>query len=106
MARKTLERGLIQVYTGDGKGKTTFAWAEAMPSRWAPGTGCTWSSSLRAGKQELGKPLGRLEPVFKIFRLKGEGFSGRLDQRKEGLRRKLKPLNLSPAWYGSRALES
>ena len=108
MARKTLKMGLIQVYTGDGKGKTTAALGQALRSVGA-GYRVYMVQFLKGGKTGELEAARRLEPDFKIFRFEKErGFSGRwTNSRRRNSGRKLrKPLNLLPAWCGSRAVIS
>jgi cob(I)alamin adenosyltransferase len=91
MPGKLLEKGLIQVYTGDGKGKTTAALGQALR---AAGAGYTvyMVQFLKGGKTGELKAVKRLEPHFKIFRFEKErGFFWTLtDKEKEQLKAEVK----------------
>lgn len=91
MARKTLKMGLIQVYTGDGKGKTTAALGQALRAVGA-GYRVYMVQFLKGGKTGELEAARRLEPDFKIFRFEKErGFFWTLDQRqKEELKAEVK----------------
>ena len=91
MARKTLEKGLIQVYTGDGKGKTTAALGQALRAVGA-GYRVYMVQFLKGGISGELEAAKRLEPDFKIFRFEKErGFFWTLDdQEKEELKTEVK----------------
>lgn len=69
-----MEKGLIQIYTGDGKGKTTAAIGQGIR---ALGRGYTVYMVQFLKSQDTGelKVLEKLEPSFKVFRFeKKRGF--------------------------------
>jgi cob(I)alamin adenosyltransferase len=71
LGRLCMDKGLIQVYTGDGKGKTTAAIGQGIR---AVGTGnrvymVQFLKSTQTG--EL-KTIERLYPDFKVFRFEGK----------------------------------
>ena len=85
MPENELKKGLIQVYTGDGKGKTTAALGQAMR---AVGAGYTvyMVQFLKGGKTGELNAAKKLEPCFRIFRFEKErGFFWTLNdgQKKE-----------------------
>lgn len=76
-----MEKGLIQVYTGDGKGKTTAAIGQGIR---ALGRGYTVYMVQFLKSQDTGelKVLEKLEPGFKIFRFeKKHGFIFNMDEK-------------------------
>jgi len=75
-----VEKGLIQVYTGDGKGKTTAAIGQGIR---ALGRGYTVYMVQFLKSQDTGelKVLEKLEPGFKVFRFeKKHGFIFNMDE--------------------------
>lgn len=83
MPKNKLKKGLIQVYTGDGKGKTTAALGQALR---AVGAGYTvyMVQFLKGGKTGELEAIKRLEPYFKVFRFEKErGFFWTLDQEQK-----------------------
>ncbi len=87
MVRKELEKGLIQVYTGDGKGKTTAALGQALR---AVGRGYKvyMVQFLKGGDSGELISAEKLAPEFKIFRFeKKRGFFWTLnDEEKKELK--------------------
>jgi len=85
MLKKHLERGLIQIYTGEGKGKTTAALGQAFR---AVGSGYRvyMIQFLKGSATGELYTVKRLEPDFEIFRFeKKRGFFWTLteEQKKE-----------------------
>lgn len=75
-----MEKGLIQVYTGDGKGKTTAAVGQGIR---ALGRGYTVYMVQFLKSQDTGelKVLEKLEPGFRVFRFeKKRGFIWNLSE--------------------------
>ncbi|MBA1334880.1 MAG: Cob(I)alamin adenosyltransferase [Firmicutes bacterium] len=91
MLEKKLDKGLIQIYTGDGKGKTTAALGQALR---AVGNGYTvyMVQFLKGGDSGELISVKKLEPWFQIFRFeKNRGFFWTLnDKEKEELRREIR----------------
>lgn len=80
MLEKQLDKGLIQVYTGDGKGKTTAALGQALR---AVGNGYRvyMIQFLKGGETGELNTVRKLEPDFQIFRFEKErGFFWTLGQ--------------------------
>ena len=71
MLKKRLEKGLIQVYTGDGKGKTTAALGQALRAVGA-GYRVYMVQFLKGGSTGELEAAKRLEPEFRIFRFEKE----------------------------------
>ena len=67
MLKKRLEKGLIQVYTGDGKGKTTAALGQALRAVGA-GYRVYMVQFLKGGSTGELEAVKRLEPEFRVFR--------------------------------------
>jgi cob(I)alamin adenosyltransferase len=91
MDRKTLDKGLIQVYTGDGKGKTTAALGQALRAV-GGGYKVFMVQFLKGGPTGELAAAKRLEPDFMIFRFEKErGFFWTLDEgEKEELKSEVK----------------
>lgn len=87
MTEKSLGKGLIQIYTGDGKGKTTAALGQALR---AVGSGYKvyMVQFLKGGGTGELAAAKKLEPDFKIFRFERDrGFFWTLDHdQKEELK--------------------
>ncbi len=83
----TLQKGLIQVYTGNGKGKTTAALGQGLRSC---GRGLTvyMVQFLKSGDTGELHSIEKLQPYFKIFRFERErGFFWTLNaQEKQELK--------------------
>lgn len=78
-----MEKGLIQVYTGDGKGKTTAAVGQGIR---ALGRGNTVYMVQFLKSQDTGElfTLKKLEPGFKVFRFeKKRGFIWNLSEEEK-----------------------
>ncbi|NLK01155.1 MAG: cob(I)yrinic acid a,c-diamide adenosyltransferase [Clostridia bacterium] len=75
----TLHRGFIQVYTGEGKGKTTAAFGQALR---AVGRGLKAAiiQFLKDGNSGEVISMGRLAPEMRVFSFGGEGFCLRPSQ--------------------------
>lgn len=84
---KRLEKGLIQVYTGDGKGKTTAALGQAFRAV-GHGYKVYMVQFLKGGESGELNSAKRLAPEFKIFRFEKErGFFWTLgDEEKKELK--------------------
>ncbi len=76
-----LEKGLIQVYTGDGKGKTTAALGQGLRSC-GRGLKVCMVQFLKSGDTGELHSVEKLHPLFEIFRFERErGFFWTLDQQ-------------------------
>lgn len=76
-----MERGLIQVYTGDGKGKTTAAIGQGVRA-WGRGLRVYMIQFLKSSDTGELNAIKRLEPEFMVFRFEKErGFIWTLDER-------------------------
>ncbi|MGE5633492.1 MAG: cob(I)yrinic acid a,c-diamide adenosyltransferase [Caulobacteraceae bacterium] len=78
-----LEKGLIQVYTGDGKGKTTAALGQGLRSC---GRGLTvyMVQFLKGGDTGELHSIEKLKPLFNIFRFEKErGFFWTLNEEEK-----------------------
>ena len=62
-----MERGVIQIYYGEGRGKSTAALGNALRKADA-GKNVIIVQFLKAKKEEPGELLQRLEPEIKFFR--------------------------------------
>ncbi|MGI6114357.1 MAG: cob(I)yrinic acid a,c-diamide adenosyltransferase [Mahellales bacterium] len=71
MLKKKLEKGLIQVYTGDGKGKTTAALGQALRAV-GGGYSVFMVQFLKGGPSGELISAKKLEPDFCIFRFEKE----------------------------------
>lgn len=82
-----LKKGLIQVYTGDGKGKTTAALGQGLRSC-GRGLKVCMVQFLKGGDTGELHSVEKLHPLFKIFRFEKErGFFWTLsDQEKHELK--------------------
>ena len=82
-----LEKGLIQVYTGDGKGKTTAALGQGLRSS-GRGLKVCMVQFLKSGDTGELHSVEKLHPLFEIFRFeKKRGFFWTLtDQEKRELK--------------------
>lgn len=91
MLKKRLKKGLIQVYTGDGKGKTTAALGQALRAVGA-GYRVYMVQFLKGGSTGELEAVKRLEPEFSIFRFEKErGFFWTLsDSEKKDLKSEVK----------------
>jgi cob(I)alamin adenosyltransferase len=91
MLSKKLKKGLVQVYTGDGKGKTTAALGQAFR---AVGNGYVvyMVQFLKGGDSGELISAKRLEPDFRVFRFeKDRGFFWTLsDDEKEELKKEIR----------------
>lgn len=85
-----MEKGLIQVYTGDGKGKTTAAIGQAVRAI-GRGYKVYMVQFLKGGDSGELHTVKRLEPDFKIYRFeKNRGFFWTLsDEEKRELKREI-----------------
>jgi len=78
-----MERGLIQVYTGDGKGKTTAAIGQALRAI-GRGYKVYMVQFLKGGDSGELHAVKRLEPDFKIYRFeKNRGFFWTLSEEEK-----------------------
>lgn len=78
-----LEKGLIQVYTGDGKGKTTAALGQGLRSC-GRGLKVSMVQFLKSGDTGELHSVEKLHPLFEIFRFEKErGFFWTLSEREK-----------------------
>jgi len=78
-----LEKGLIQVYTGDGKGKTTAALGQGLRSC-GRGLKVCMVQFLKGGDTGELHSVEKLHPLFEIFRFeKKRGFFWTLDHKEK-----------------------
>jgi len=83
MIRMKLERGLIQVYTGDGKGKTTAALGQGLRSC-GRGLKVYMVQFLKGGDTGELHSVEKLQTLFKIFRFERDrGFFWQLDEKEK-----------------------
>lgn len=87
MVHMKLSRGLIQVYTGDGKGKTTAALGQGLRSC-GRGLKVCMVQFLKGGDTGELHSVEKLQPLFNIYRFeKKRGFFWQLnDQEKKELK--------------------
>ncbi|HYE84069.1 MAG TPA: cob(I)yrinic acid a,c-diamide adenosyltransferase [Clostridia bacterium] len=78
-----LQKGLIQVYTGDGKGKTTAALGQGLRSC-GRGLKVYMVQFLKSGDTGELHSTEKLQPLFKIFRFERErGFFWTLSEKEK-----------------------
>lgn len=78
-----LERGLVQVYTGDGKGKTTAALGQGLRSC-GRGLKVCMVQFLKGGDTGELHSVEKLHPLFEIFRFEKErGFFWTLNEQEK-----------------------